>query len=161
MHSHLGTVTSIAWSSHNHLASGGYDGTLHIHDVRTKYMQASYENSSPICGLAWSPDGHYLASGWNNSIVRLWDIRRSIERPLYEFKRHASAIRALAWSPHQQHILLTGGGSADGSICIWDTERGELIGHIPTQSQVSLIFLSLMTIHWCIHRYAKSFGVKM
>lgn len=34
---------------------------------------------------------------------------------------HTAAVKALAWSPHRNSILATGGGSTDKSIKLWNT----------------------------------------
>jgi WD40 repeat protein len=34
---------------------------------------------------------------------------------------HTAAVKALAWSPHKNSLLATGGGSTDKTIKLWDT----------------------------------------
>lgn len=58
-----------------------------------------------------------MASGGNDNIVAVWDFRAG--KNLYKFNEHVAAVKALAWSPHQNHILSTGGGSTDKNIRVW------------------------------------------
>jgi cell division cycle 20-like protein 1 (cofactor of APC complex) len=45
-------------------------------------------------------------------------------------------VKAIAWSPHQEGLLATGGGSQDGYIRFWNTLNGNSINCVDTQSQV-------------------------
>ncbi|GME94429.1 unnamed protein product [[Candida] boidinii] len=47
-----------------------------------------------------------------------------------------SAIKAIAWSPHQRGVLASGGGTADRTIKIWNTLTGLKISDTDTGSQV-------------------------
>lgn len=75
-----------------------------------------------------------IASGGNDNIISLFDIRNS--RIYQRFTQHTAAVKALAWSPHQTSILATGGGSTDKHIRIWNTAESKCIKKIDTGSQV-------------------------
>jgi cell division cycle 20-like protein 1, cofactor of APC complex len=45
-------------------------------------------------------------------------------------------VKAIAWSPHQHHLLASGGGTADRSIKFWNTATGSLVKEVDTGSQV-------------------------
>lgn len=51
-------------------------------------------------------------------MVCCWDIRKN-NKPLFVGK-HKAAIRALAWCPHSDTMFISGGGSNDQAIKIWD-----------------------------------------
>jgi cell division cycle 20-like protein 1 (cofactor of APC complex) len=72
-----------------------------------------------VCGVKWSIDGNMIASGGNDKIVQIWDFRA--DQNICKFQEHVAAVKALAWSPHQNYILSTGGGSSDKTIRIWNT----------------------------------------
>ncbi len=45
-------------------------GTIHHHDVRVAdhHVGTLKSHEQEICGLKWSPDGRFLASGGNDNI---------------------------------------------------------------------------------------------
>ena len=49
---------------------------------------------------------------------------------------HQAAVKALAWSPHERHLLATGAGTADRTIKFWNTNTGSLLNSIDNGSQV-------------------------
>ncbi|XP_072296515.1 cell division cycle protein 20 homolog [Eucyclogobius newberryi] len=103
-------------------------------------------HSQEVCGLKWSPDGRYLASGGNDNLVCVWprvsDGGLSNEnQPVRCWSEHQGAVKALAWCPWQSNILASGGGTSDRHIRIWSVNSGSCISSIDSQSQVSsLVF---------------------
>lgn len=114
MLSHTGRVVSLAWNSHI-LASGSRSGEIHLHDVRIAQHHVSTLklHEQEVCGLRWSPDGRYLASGANDNLAVVWDANSmsngANSRPLHVFREHKAAVKALAWCPWQNNLLATGG----------------------------------------------------
>lgn len=106
-----------------------------IWDVRSKNHVRKLEgHRQEVCGVRWSFDGNYIASGGNDNIVMVWDQRSG---KIYEkFNEHTAAIKALAWSPHKNGILATGGGSTDKTIRIWNIHERSCIKRMDTGSQV-------------------------
>lgn len=41
---------------------------------------------------------------------------RGAAPPLWRFRQHTAAVKALAWSPHQAGLLASGGGTSDRHI---------------------------------------------
>ena len=61
--------------------------------------------------------------------------------PQFKFAQHNAAVKALAWSPHQRGLLVSGGGTADRCIRFWNTQQGAELSCLPTESQVcNLVF---------------------
>ena len=56
--------------------------------------------------------------------------------PLYKFRDHNAAVKAIDWNPHQSGILASGGGTADRHIRFWNTTTGVSVGATDTGSQV-------------------------
>lgn len=56
------------------LPSGSRSGQIHHHDVRVAnhHISTLTGHSQEVCGLQWSPDGRYLASGGNDNLVHVW-----------------------------------------------------------------------------------------
>jgi WD40 repeat protein len=75
-----------------------------------------------VTSVAFSPDGHILASGSSDNTVILWDFGRRI--PLATLQGHKGGVTSVAFSSDGQ-ILASGG--ADGEIILWDVaHRSEL-----------------------------------
>ncbi|KAL1914384.1 uncharacterized protein VTP21DRAFT_8964 [Calcarisporiella thermophila] len=139
-HSRTGILT---WS-HSLLSTGCSDGSIVHLDVRlASYRVAqTFAHSDQICGLVWHNNEVQLASGGNDNLVFLWDMR-SICTPIARFTGvHRAAVKAIAWCPWQANLLATGGGLNDGTLQFWDTTRGKLLYSIETDSQVSSIIWS-------------------
>ncbi|WP_145427184.1 redoxin domain-containing protein [Symmachiella dynata] len=68
---------------------------------------------------AVAPDGRFVVSGGNDSVIRLWDAVTG--REIRQFEGHEAKILTLAFSADGQHIL---SGSTDASVRLWDVESG-------------------------------------
>lgn len=134
----------LAWNRHM-LTSGGSDNNIVNHDVRVRnHAVSEYRaHSQEVCGLTWNHDGEVLASGGNDNLVALWDARSTSTSstmevaPQFECREHISAVKALAWSPHQRNVLATGGGTADKCIKTWNSVNGQCLNTVNTGSQVT------------------------
>jgi WD40 repeat protein len=124
-------VTSFAFSPDGRvLASGGFDGTLAIWDVRAARLArpAIAAHREAVQALAFSPDGTTLASAAVGTAdfdanVRLWDVATG--RPLVPaLGGHESPVRALAFGPDGQTLA-----AAEGDrVVLWQVERRQRIG---------------------------------
>jgi len=140
MDGHTDRVSSMAWNRHI-LSSGSRDTTIVNHDVRVARHNVAtmVSHTQEVCGLEWSNDGEILASGGNDNLLCLWDASASASRitqPRFCMTDHQAAVKALAWSPHERHLLASGGGTADRCIKFWNTQNGALLNSIDTGSQV-------------------------
>lgn len=87
-----------------------------------------------MCGLKWSPNKEYLASGGNDNQLLIWSLRKN--EPVQTHTEHNAAVKALAWSPHNHGVLVSGGGTADRSLRFWNTLTGQAMQTVETGSQV-------------------------
>jgi cell division cycle 20-like protein 1 (cofactor of APC complex) len=87
-----------------------------------------------VCGLKWSPDNQYLASGGNDNKLFVWNL--SSVGPMQTYTDHLAAVKAIAWSPHHHGLLASGGGTADRCIRFWNTLTGQAMQSVDTGSQV-------------------------
>lgn len=152
MGGHAARVGSLAWKS-KIVASGGRDGNLFLHDVseRNHRVGVLSGHTQEVCGLKWSTDGKYLASGGNDNLVNIYQWNMSsnaagaesnITEPMQTFNEHQAAVRALAWCPWQPNVLATGGGTADRCIKFWNVNNGALMDSIDSKSQVCALLWS-------------------
>nr|XP_012151434.1 PREDICTED: cell division cycle protein 20 homolog isoform X2 [Megachile rotundata] len=147
MNGHAVRVGSLAWNSYV-LTSGCRAGQIVHHDVRQRDHLISTINAhaQEVCGLKWSPDGKYLASGGNDNMLQIWPSisgqSHTHTQPIYSLNQHQAAVKALAWCPWQNNILASGGGTADRSIRFWNCNTGACLNTIDTKSQVCSLLWS-------------------
>lgn len=148
MTGHSARVGSLSWNSYV-LSSGSRSSQIHHHDVRVGQHNVGIlaGHSQEVCGLKWSPDGRYLASGANDNLVNIWAAasgqRFTETSPLFTFNQHQAAVKALAWCPWQPHVLASGGGTADRCVRFWNCNTGTSIHTaVDANSQVCAILWS-------------------
>ncbi|ESO88263.1 hypothetical protein LOTGIDRAFT_193514 [Lottia gigantea] len=147
MAGHSARVSSLSWNSHI-LSSGSRSGNIHHHDVRIPqhHVATLAGHSQEVCGVRWSPDGRYLASGGNDNILNIWSSQFNNlpqdNQPLHVFSQHQAAVKALSWCPWQPGLLASGGGTADRQICFWNCNTGTFLNSVDSKSQVCSILWS-------------------
>jgi WD40 repeat protein len=81
-----------------------------------------------IFGLAWSPDGTYLAAGAHDKRVRIWDVASG--QIVHTLSGHENWVSSVAWSPDGHLLVSTSQGQRPR---VWDTTTGQqqemLVGH--------------------------------
>ncbi|KAG7366807.1 cell division cycle protein 20 [Nitzschia inconspicua] len=150
---HTGRVASIAWNQH-WLSSGGRDSLIIQNDVRSANpIVARYRaHEQEVCGLKWNEDGTALASGGNENYLCIWDAKMSSRQrdspftsyvaPRLLLKQHKAAVKALDWCPFNRGLLASGGGTADRTIKLWNSNSGAMLKSIDTGSQVCSVLWS-------------------
>ena len=124
-------------------------------DLRSKSNPILKYNghNKEICGMKWSLDDKRLASGGDDNKLIIWDIRKEeFEKKLTS---HTSAIKALDWSTHKFGYLLSGGGTQDMSLKLWNINTMTLIDSIDTSSQICNIAFSKIS-----HEFITTHGFK-
>ena len=77
-----------------------------------------------------------MASGGNDNRLLVWN--QSCPNPIQVYTDHTAAVKAIAWSPHQQGLLASGGGTADRHIRFWNTLTAQNLQSVDTGSQVRI-----------------------
>ncbi|KAG8381016.1 hypothetical protein BUALT_Bualt06G0076900 [Buddleja alternifolia] len=139
LNDHKRRVGCLAWNGHI-LTSGSRDRAIINHDVRARNSLVCYMkvHIHEVCGLKWSSTGNTLASGGNDNRVYIWDAcKMSSMNPVYRLNDHDAAVKALAWCPYDSNVLASGGGSSDGTLKIWNIQKGTCVKSIETTAQAS------------------------
>jgi len=74
----------------------------------------------PIWGLAFSPDGRYVATGAVDLSAVVWDAQTG--RQLRVLRGHKGMVTSVAFSPDGRTVLT---GSFDGTAVLWDIQTGK------------------------------------
>lgn len=147
MEGHSSRVGALSWNSYV-CTSGSRSGQIIHHDVRQRehIISTLSGHTQEVCGLKWSTDGKYLASGGNDNVLNIWQAQNpnpyTETQALHTLTAHQAAVKALAWCPWQPHILASGGGTADRHIRFWNCNTGACINAVDTKSQVSALLWS-------------------
>lgn len=152
---HAGRVGAIAWNTNNILASGSRDKNILVRDIRIKdpFTTKFSGHRQEVCGLKWSFDQQQLASGGNDNKLNIWSIHSTL--PTASLLKHTAAVKALAWSPHQHGLLVSGGGTADRTIRFWNSMTGDETKCIDVGSQVcNLMFAKTVNELVSTHGYS-------
>jgi len=89
--------------------------TIKIWEVKSgKERRVMHSLGNNIRTLAFSPDGHTLASGGYGNAVRIWDIENGT---LLRTLQHRDAVGAIAFSPDGKKLAAA---SDDGKVIMWD-----------------------------------------
>lgn len=133
---HSARVGALAWNG-DMLSSGSRDRFILQRDARTPSVLPERRlvgHRQEVCGLKWSPDSQYLASGGNDNKLFVWS--GASTTPMQSYTDHLAAVKAIAWSPHHHGLLASGGGTADRYIRFWNTLTGQPMQAVDTGSQV-------------------------
>lgn len=168
---HGNRVNVVSWnnfiSPSNVFATGSKDSRVLLRDLRVKeeFIADQKEHTHEICGLKFSSDdGMLLASGGNDNLLNIWDVRRMTTNGyngfdgfshnsfnsnsihsnstiknlslLCKITEHQAAVKAIAWCPNRRNVLASGGGSHDQTIKFWNTNSLTLLSSMHTGSQV-------------------------
>jgi WD40 repeat protein len=126
---HVAEVLALAFSSDGRLlASGSADASVLIRDANQGAPLTRLNHPDTVCSLAWSPNGHYLLTGAQDGLARLWNLAGG--QPPAVVLQAKGWINALAWSPDGRQVAcgLETGQTVLIELPAWQPSR-TLSGH--------------------------------
>ncbi|QIR40962.1 ribosome assembly protein 4 [Tolypothrix sp. PCC 7910] len=99
-------------------------------------LQTLSDHNSPVNGVAFSPDGQQLASGSNDSTIKIWDVstgkviqtiphlRDATPTASYIDSSYQDSVTSIAFSSDGKKLA---SGSEDKTIKLWDISSGKLL----------------------------------
>ncbi|MDE0637426.1 MAG: WD40 repeat domain-containing protein [Candidatus Poribacteria bacterium] len=120
---HTGPVYSVEFSPKgNMLATKGKDETIRLWDTHTGQLLRTI-NTNSGGGIAFSPNGEFLASGGGaDKVVNLWNTDTGkLQKTL---GGHLGYVSYVAFSPNGDVLA---SGDSNGNIILWDPDTGQLL----------------------------------
>jgi len=109
---------------------GQHPRAVRVWDPHTgKEVRTLEGHGNAVTGLAFSPDGSWLATASRDRMVRLWRVAN------WQEERHWSAevAQATVAFSHDGRLLIAGG--SDGIVRAWDPATGQQLASFPAHGQ--------------------------
>lgn len=120
--------------------SGGCDRSVLVWDMRSGHaVQAFDAHGSDVSSVRFHPSGDSLASGCDDALVRLFDLRADREVARYGKESLLFGVNSVEWSLSGRLVFA---GYSDYTACAWDALRATrvcvLCGHEHRVARVQL-----------------------
>ncbi|MBN1409291.1 MAG: hypothetical protein JW969_00505 [Spirochaetales bacterium] len=141
--SYRGEITLLSTGNGREIWSGNGHAPGGRRSEDTSYLAISRNSQAKIRALAFSKDGKNLASGSDDSMIRLWSVKAGTEvTPSGARLSHQGAVTHIEFSPDGKYLYSTG---EDNRLKCWDIKTGRMILEIrhPSSSGLPLYKFSL------------------
>ena len=88
-------------------------------------------NDPGIASVAFSPNGHFIATGCLDSTVRVWEVATG--HMVEKLRGHKDSVYSVAFTPDGKELV---SGSLDKTLKLWDVSWLSVAGQ--TQCKMSL-----------------------
>jgi WD40 repeat protein len=128
-------IYSLDWRNPFELTVGTQNQVFHFDSRSRKHCwRMNQENAQKICSLKWNDGKSRFATGNNFNEVQIFDLSRT-QGSLYHYS-HQGAVKALKWNPEKSEILLSGGGTGDKMLKVFDSAYGKQIARANVGNQI-------------------------
>lgn len=130
-----GVVNAVAFSPDSRwLVSGGggqflsrseVDAKVRLWDVKTGAEKYAFPgHSRSVLTVAYSPDGHWIASGSEDDTVKVWNTATMSEE--HTLKGHYASVTSVNFGADSRWVAAVAGGTGSG-VRLWDTLSGKAL----------------------------------
>jgi len=104
-------------ATHSYLASASRDHTWAFHSLETgaTLLQVVEPDESPLTCAMLHPDGLILATGTDDNLIRIWDLKS--QKNVATFQGHKGAVTDLRFSENGYYLATAAG---DNQLKLWD-----------------------------------------
>ncbi|EPZ34472.1 WD40 repeat-like protein [Rozella allomycis CSF55] len=96
------------------------NGTIQVWDIRNPMIpekKITCHNGVTL-SVDWHKDGRWIVSGGRDKIVKVWDIKGDLKKPIYSFQ-NISSVSNVSWRPDFNQIASTS-LLTDYRVHVWD-----------------------------------------
>ncbi|KAM9964460.1 hypothetical protein ACTFIW_004224 [Dictyostelium discoideum] len=121
----------------NHIATGGYDKSIHLYDVRTGQLVKSFSgHTGSISKVIFNPHGNLIISGSKDSTIKFWDIVSGV--CIKTLSSHLGEVTSIATNSSGSYLL---SASKDNSNRLWDIRNARPIKRFKGHQNTSKNFI--------------------
>ncbi|XP_071568701.1 protein cortex [Temnothorax nylanderi] len=144
-------IRCICWSAHDRQIVTGCAGKISIYEPNTgKLLHSTYEHTSDILTLSFSPNFKHLISTGQDKIARVFTWPELT--PCFDIK-FFKPVKAIAWHPKVPGLLCIG-GNRSGSLSLWNVNKCAMTAYVRTKFNgrvENLVWNKLsgeLVVHW-------------